>query len=100
VCFVTPIDANSTIINFWRMRTVTGWQRDLWYFLYKAKLEEFAWQVLEQDREILEDMPPWPPQENLHQHDLGVSRMRRMMRREAEAQIRELEAAAQPAAAQ
>jgi len=100
VCFVTPIDANNTIINFWRMRKSTGWQRDLWYFLYKAKLEEFAWQVLEQDREILEDMPAWPPKENLHQHDLGVSRMRRMMRREAEAQIKALEAADQSAAAQ
>lgn len=100
VCFVTPIDANSTIINFWRMRKASGWQRELWYFLYKAKLEEFAWLVLEQDREILEEMPPWPPVENLHQHDLGVARMRRMMRREAEAQVRALEAADQPAAAQ
>jgi phenylpropionate dioxygenase-like ring-hydroxylating dioxygenase large terminal subunit len=100
VCFVTPIDADNTIINFWRMRKSTGWQRDLWYFLYKVKLEEFAWQVLEQDREILEDMPPWPPKENLHQHDLGVSRMRRMMRREAEAQVKALETADQSAAAQ
>ena len=100
VCFVTPIDADNTIINFWRMRKVSGWERELWYFLYKAKLEEFAWLVLEQDREILEEMPPWPPEENLYQHDLGVTRMRRMLRREAEAQVAAREAAAQGAAAQ
>ena len=88
VCFVTPIDENASVINFWRLRKVSGWQRDLWYFLYQAKLEEYSWQVLEQDREILELMPPWPPKENLYQHDMGVTRMRRLARREAEAQVR------------
>ncbi len=100
VCFVTPIDENQSVINFWRLREVSGWRRDLWYFLYKAKLEDFSWQVLEQDREILELMPPWPPQENLYQHDMGVTRMRRLARREAEAQVRaQISALEEPVAA-
>ena len=100
VCFVTPIDEHQSVINFWRLREVSGWRRDLWYFLYKAKLEDFSWQVLEQDREILELMPPWPPRENLYQHDMGVTRMRRLARREAEAQVRaQISALEEPVAA-
>jgi len=44
-------------------------------------------------------LPPWPPIENLYQHDVGVSRVRRKIRKEAEAQLRALEGRAAEKAA-
>ncbi len=77
----TPIDAGSTAVFFWRYRRVQGWERDVWRFLYKTKLEDRHWAVLEQDREMLEAMAPDADQaENLYQHDLGVVRLRRLYR--------------------
>ena len=35
ITFVTPIDGNSTRIHFWRQRQSSGWQRDMWAFVYK-----------------------------------------------------------------
>lgn len=87
VGMVCPVDENRTGVFFWRYRRVQGWQRDTWRFLYKTLIEERHWQVLEQDRVMLEAMPADADQrENLYQHDLGVVRLRRMYRAEAEAQ--------------
>ena len=36
VGMVTPIDADRSAVFFWRYRRVTGWQRDVWRFLYKT----------------------------------------------------------------
>ena len=83
----TPIDAGRTAVFFWRYRKVTGWQRDVWQFLYRTKLEARHWHVLEQDRVMLEAMPDDADQaENLYQHDLGVVRLRRLYRSLAEEQ--------------
>lgn len=90
MCFMTPIDENSTQIHFWRMRKVQGWQADLWRFLFKTRLEALAEEVLEQDRLMVEALPPFPPPENLYQHDIGVTRIRRIFRQAAEAQARAL----------
>ena len=90
MCFTTPIDENSTQIHFWRMRKVQGWQADLWRFLFKTRLEALAEEVLEQDRLMVEALPPFPPPENLYQHDIGVTRIRRIFRQAAEAQARAL----------
>ena len=90
MCFITPIDEHSSQIHFWRVRRVQGWQRDMWRFLFKTKLEHFAWEVMEQDRNMLELLPEWPAEENLYQHDIGVTRLRRRMRLEAEAQVRDM----------
>jgi len=90
LCFVTPIDENSSQIHFWRCRKSSGWQRDLWRFLFKTRLEFFAWEVMQQDRRLLAEMPPLPVPENLYQHDLGVTRLRHFLRREAESQLRAL----------
>ena len=90
LCFVTPIDETASQIHFWRCRKSSGWQRDLWRFLFKTRLEYFAWEVMQQDRKMLAEMPPWPVPENLYQHDLGVTRLRRILRREAEFQLRAL----------
>ncbi|RJL24420.1 aromatic ring-hydroxylating oxygenase subunit alpha [Bailinhaonella thermotolerans] len=84
----TPIDADRHAAFFWRCRKVSGWERDTWRFLYKARLEERHWAVLEQDRAMLEAMPrdAWD-RENLYQHDLAVVRLRRMIRNEAGRQL-------------
>jgi hypothetical protein len=68
----------------------------MWRFLFKTRLEYFAWEIMQQDRNMLEALPPWPAPENLYQHDIGVTRLRRTLRREAESQIRELTDAGAP----
>ncbi len=88
LCYVTPIDEDNARIFFWRMRQSSGWQRDMWRLLYRTRLVHLADQVLEQDRLAVESMPKWPARENLYQHDNGLVRLRRQMRRDAESQIR------------
>src|SRR5699024_9667167 len=91
VGMVTPIDEETTSVFFWRYRRVTGWERDVWRFLYKTRLESRHWAVLEQDRQMLEGMYQDSDQaENLYQHDLGVSRLRRMYQSEAKKQAEAL----------
>lgn len=90
---VCPVDAERSSVFFWRYRRVQGWERDSWRFLYKQLIEERHWDVLEQDRLMLEDMPADADQrENLYQHDLGVVRLRRLYRAEAEKQAAALHA--------
>lgn len=87
----TPIDAENSAIFHWRTRRVDGWQREVWRFLYRTQLEARHWAVLEQDREVLEALAPDADTfEHLYQHDLGVSRIRRIYRADAEAQARSL----------
>jgi len=77
VGFVTPINESSCKVFFWRMRRVTGIQRQSWRFLYRAELESKHWKVLEQDREILEAMSDNVREnEKLYQHDIGVGNIR------------------------
>lgn len=93
VGMVTPITATQSSVFFWRYRRVSGWERDVWRFLYKVKLEQRHWQVLEQDRGLLEGMPADADQaENLYQHDLGIVRIRRLIKQSAERQASELAA--------
>ena len=55
--------------------------------MYKHKLETLHWDVLEQDREILERMPDDArDREFLYQHDTGLARVRRYLERMAEEQ--------------
>jgi phenylpropionate dioxygenase-like ring-hydroxylating dioxygenase large terminal subunit len=101
--FVTPIDDDNCRVFFWRTRQVSGWQRDVWKFMYRTRLEGLHWDVLEQDRIILEGMPEDArDNEFLYQHDTGLARVRRMMGKEAESQLATLAAArdAAPAAAE
>jgi phenylpropionate dioxygenase-like ring-hydroxylating dioxygenase large terminal subunit len=95
---VTPIDQRRHAAFFWRCRRVTGWQRDSWRFLYRTRLEERHWAVLEQDRVMLEAMPPDAHQrEQLYQHDIALVRLRRQLRAAARDQLRR-EAAAEAGA--
>lgn len=87
VGMATPIDENNSAIFHWRTRRVSGWERDVWRFLFRAKLEENHWQVLEQDRMVLEALADDADvDEHLYQHDLGVSRIRRLYRSDAKQQ--------------
>ncbi len=95
VGFATPIDENNTRVFFWRCRKVQGWQRGVWRFMYRNHLEGLHWAVLEQDRIILENLAPNArSREFLYQHDVGMSRLRRVMQTEAKKQIAYLEAKA------
>ena len=88
IATVVPIDENSCQFNTWRMRKLTGWQGAMFRFMFNMQYDKLTWEVIEQDREMLEALPRWPADENLYQHDLGVSRIRRYMRKEAETQIK------------
>lgn len=86
--FVTPVDATTCKVFFWRMRQVSGLARESWRFLYRARLEKTHWDVLEQDRVMLEGMPDDArKREMLYQHDLGVSRVRQVLTRAAKSQV-------------
>lgn len=97
VGMVTPVDATSCRVFFWRCRKVSGWQRDSWKFLYRARLEHLHWEVLEQDRVILESMAGNASRrEFLYEHDAGLVRLRQYLKREA---TRQAEATLQPGVA-
>jgi phenylpropionate dioxygenase-like ring-hydroxylating dioxygenase large terminal subunit len=84
----TPISENMCAVVHWRCRKVSDWQRDTWRFLYKNRLEARHWHVLEQDRTMLELCDPDANKhENLYAHDMGLVRMRRVMRNQAIAQL-------------
>jgi phenylpropionate dioxygenase-like ring-hydroxylating dioxygenase large terminal subunit len=93
VAHTTPIDETRSAVFFWRTRPVTGWHRNVWRFLYKNRLEARHWHVLEQDRIMAEAMrPDADKHEYLYEHDLGLSRVRRVLRVEAESQAAATEA--------
>jgi hypothetical protein len=91
VGMATPIDAENSAIFHWRTRRVEGWEREVWRFLYRTQLEARHRAVLEQDRAVLEALAPdADTDEHLYQHDLGVSRIRRMYRQDAAKQAAQL----------
>jgi phenylpropionate dioxygenase-like ring-hydroxylating dioxygenase large terminal subunit len=84
----TPITPTLSAVFFWRVRRVQGWQRHVWQFLYRNRLEARHWTVLEQDRVMMEAMEPDANQrEQLYAHDAGVVRIRRIMQNAAKKQI-------------
>ena len=86
--FVTPIDRESCLFWVFRSQRSSGWRRDMWRFLYRNRLEGRHLDVLDQDREVLESVQgDVPGEEWLLQTDVGVSRMRRMLRQIAESQV-------------
>jgi phenylpropionate dioxygenase-like ring-hydroxylating dioxygenase large terminal subunit len=99
IAMLTSIGADAHGAFFWRCRKVTGWQRDSWRFLYRVVLEERHWKVLEQDRVMIEAMPPDAATgEGLYQHDIALVRVRRLMRRRAEQYLRDRESSRATAA--
>ena len=100
IFYVTPVDDSHTRISAWRLRKVSGWQRDLWSFLFKWRIRSLVDAVLEQDKTAMTALPPWPAPENLYQHDIGVAAMRRRIRDAAKAQVYGRARAAAPAEAE
>ena len=99
VGYVLPMGPRQCKVFFWRMRKVQGFERDSWRFLYRARLEANHWNVLEQDRVMLEGMPDDARRrEMLYQHDIGLAHLRRALNRAARAQIEAEDAAAGVAA--
>ena len=79
---VVPEDKDHCRVFFWRIRKVKDWQRDMWRFMYRNRTESLHWDVLEQDRIVLENMAPNARgREYLYQHDVGLSRLRRLMQK-------------------
>jgi hypothetical protein len=61
--------------------------------MYRNRLEGLHWAVLEQDRNVLESMAPNAREhEFLYQHDVGMTRVRRMLRQRAQQDFAALEA--------
>ena len=86
--FVSPMGPRRCKVFFWRMRQVEGAERESWRFLYRTMLETRHWNVLEQDRVMLEGMPDDArTREMLYQHDIGVAHLRRALNRAAKAQL-------------
>jgi phenylpropionate dioxygenase-like ring-hydroxylating dioxygenase large terminal subunit len=81
VLAATPIDEASSVIYFVRMRRVTGWKWALWRLTWRLYLERAAWNVIEQDRIVLESQRGLGSrqQEHLVGSDLGVIRVRRLL---------------------
>lgn len=90
----TPIDRTTMAGFSWRCRHVDGWQRDLWRFMYRMRLNAPSCAVLEQDRIVLEATEPDARRyELLYQHDIGLVRIRRTMAEAARSQLRALHVA-------
>jgi phenylpropionate dioxygenase-like ring-hydroxylating dioxygenase large terminal subunit len=88
ISFGTPIDEDWTACFFWRVRKVEGWQRDVWRFLYRTRLEQRHWHVLEQDRVMLQGCRQGLEKfETLYQHDAGLIRLRRHLAKVARDQL-------------
>ena len=97
--YVLPVDETHSTVFFWRLRKCDGVARDSWRFLYRALLEERHWNVLEQDREMLSAMPDDArKREMLYQHDVGVSRVRLVLKQMARDQLEAEDAAGARAA--
>lgn len=87
----TPIDKNSTMVWFFRSRKVSGWQRDMWRFLYKNRIEKRALHLVDQDRIVLEAIPHEARQrEKLIQTDIAVAKIRRMLLADAARCLKEM----------
>ncbi len=83
VGFITPNDAGESDVYFLRYRQVSGWQRKLWRTLYKTRLEARHWNVLEQDRTMMEGIGLEARLgEHIAQTDIGVVRLRKMLNME------------------
>ncbi len=90
VGMATPVDEMHTMVFFWRTRKVSGWQRDVWRFMYRTRLEGLHWQVLEQDRVVLESLASNArDHELLYQHDAGLAKVRRILETRARQQLEE-----------
>ncbi len=88
LAFTTPIDEDECYVFIWRLRKVSGFARESYRFLYRTLLESRHWDVLEQDREMIEALPADARRrEMLYQHDIGVSRIRQLMSKKAKQQL-------------
>ena len=81
IVFVTPIDADDTLIYMVRRRRVTGWKWLVWQVLWHLRLRNISQGVQDQDEVLLRSQkgPLARSNEHLAQSDVGVVRLRRML---------------------
>jgi phenylpropionate dioxygenase-like ring-hydroxylating dioxygenase large terminal subunit len=90
---ITPVDANHTYFWVFRCQQSSGWRRDMWRFLYQNRLEKRHDDVVQQDRVMMEGIrTDLSDREMLIQTDIGLARIRRLYRRDAEEQAAGLKA--------
>ncbi len=76
---------------FRRCRKESGWQRNVWRFLYRNHLEQLHWDVLEQDRIILgKPCAKCACTRILYQHDVGLASFTPFNEKEAEKQLKKI----------
>lgn len=80
----TPIDEDSTLFHFVRLRHVTGWKWWLWRLTWRLYLERAASNVIDQDRMILESQRGLGSRLNEHLvgSDFGIIQLRALLNRE------------------
>lgn len=89
--YPTPIDENRTLIWFFRYQHSSGWRRDLWRFFYVNRLDARHAYVASQDQDMIETIDrETRHREGLFQTDVGVVRLRRMLRQIARQQAETL----------
>ena len=97
--YPTPIDRDNCLVYNYRLQKRTGWERDIWRFMYINRVGGRGAEVLEQDRVALATIPrDASRRELLLQLDLGVAAIRRMYREEAERQFETITGATSAAA--
>jgi phenylpropionate dioxygenase-like ring-hydroxylating dioxygenase large terminal subunit len=95
VGFATPVNDQNCRVYFWRLKKASGLGRNIWRFLYRNRLEGLHWDVVEQDRVVLETtVGNARAKEGLYRHDVGLVRVRRMMEQIATDQAEQACAAA------
>ncbi len=91
--FPTPIDRHNALVWNYRLIQHTGWKRDAWRFLYRNRASDRGAIVLGQDAVALSAIADDAlGRESLLQCDVGVSRIRRIYRKAAQAQFEALQA--------
>src|SRR3546814_19734735 len=75
---------------------ISDWSSDVCSSDLRARLEGLHWDVLEQDRVVLEDMAPQAREhEFLYQHDAGLGRVRTTLAKMARDQVKALAASSE-----
>jgi phenylpropionate dioxygenase-like ring-hydroxylating dioxygenase large terminal subunit len=81
IVFITPIDADNTLVYIVRRRHITGWKWWIWWALWQIRLRKISQGVQDQDEILLRSQqgPLARSEEHLAQSDIGVARLRRTL---------------------
>jgi phenylpropionate dioxygenase-like ring-hydroxylating dioxygenase large terminal subunit len=84
IMIMTPVDADTVWVNFFRGRQATGLARLQWQAIWHLIYRRAVYRIMAQDQELLSTMGPLSETRS-HEHmtpgDIGVIRWRRLMHR-------------------